>query len=92
MLALLAMKRPILIWASVRYLVLDEADRLLDKEFLEQTQEIVASCTHTRLQKAVFSATLPAGVEKIAMDMLQDPIRLVVGLKSVTRVPFSFIS
>ncbi|KAH6916780.1 P-loop containing nucleoside triphosphate hydrolase protein [Coprinopsis sp. MPI-PUGE-AT-0042] len=66
---------------NVRYLVLDEADRLLDKEFLEQTQEIVASCTHTRLQKAVFSATLPAGVEKIAMDMLQDPIRLVVGLK-----------
>ncbi|TFK30709.1 P-loop containing nucleoside triphosphate hydrolase protein [Coprinopsis marcescibilis] len=66
---------------NVRYLVLDEADRLLDTEFLDQTQEIVASCSHTRLQKAIFSATLPAGVEKVSMDMLQDPIRLVVGLK-----------
>lgn len=83
MVVLLAFGISILTRLSVRYLVLDEADRLLDKEFLEQTQEIVASCTHTRLQKAVFSATLPAGVEKIAMDMLQDPIRLVVGLKSV---------
>ena len=34
----------------------------------------------------MFSATLPAGVEKIAMSMLQDPIRLVVGLKCV-RIP-----
>lgn len=66
---------------SVRHLVLDEADRLLDTEFLSQAQEIIASCTHTSVQKAVFSATLPAGVEKIAMEMLHDPIRIVVGLK-----------
>ncbi|KAF5336926.1 hypothetical protein D9611_003439 [Ephemerocybe angulata] len=66
---------------NVRHLVLDEADRLLDSEFLEQIQEITAACTHPNLQKAMFSATLPAGVEKTAMGMLQDPIRLVVGLK-----------
>ncbi|KAJ2933602.1 hypothetical protein H1R20_g3509, partial [Candolleomyces eurysporus] len=66
---------------NVRQLVLDEADRLLDTEFLEQIQEINAACTHPNLQRAMFSATLPAGVEKIAMSMLQDPIRLVVGLK-----------
>jgi ATP-dependent RNA helicase DDX52/ROK1 len=66
---------------SVRHLILDEADRLLDREFLPQVEEIVASCTHESIQKAVFSATLPAGVEKIAMSMLRDPIRVVVGLK-----------
>ncbi|KAF9454979.1 P-loop containing nucleoside triphosphate hydrolase protein [Macrolepiota fuliginosa MF-IS2] len=66
---------------NVRHLVLDEADRLLDAEFLSQVQEIVAACTHPNIQKAVFSATLPAGAEKIAMEMLRDPIRVVVGLK-----------
>ena len=67
--------------SSVRHLILDEADRLLDVEFLPQIQEIVAGCTHVNLQKALFSATLPAGAEKIAMTMLRDPIRVVVGLK-----------
>ena len=67
--------------SSVRHLILDEADRLLDAEFLPQTQEIMAACSHPNTQKAVFSATLPAAVEKIAMEMMRDPVRIVVGLK-----------
>ncbi|KAH9005892.1 P-loop containing nucleoside triphosphate hydrolase protein [Lactarius hatsudake] len=66
---------------NVRHLILDEADRMLDQEFITQVQEILAACTHERLQTAVFSATLPAGAERIALDMLRDPIRVVVGLK-----------
>ena len=69
---------------NVRHLILDEADRLLDKEFLDQTQEIVALCTHPQCQKMVFSATLPANAETIALGMLNDPIRVVVGLKRAT--------
>ncbi|KAJ3724251.1 P-loop containing nucleoside triphosphate hydrolase protein [Lentinula guzmanii] len=67
--------------SNVRHLIFDEADRMLDNEFLPQIEEIVAACTHPDIQKAVFSATLPANAEKIAMDMLRDPIRVVVGLK-----------
>ena len=66
---------------SVRHLILDEADRMLDPEFLEQVQEVIAACTHSDVQKAVFSATLPANAEKIAMGMLHNPVRIVVGLK-----------
>lgn len=58
---------------------------MLDAEFLEQIQEVVAACTRENVQKTVFSATLPANAEKIAMDMLRDPIRVVVGLKYVLR-------
>ena len=56
---------------------------MLDQEFLAQMREILAACTHENLQKAVFSATLPAGAERVALDMLRDPIRVVVGLKCV---------
>ncbi|KAI6159532.1 P-loop containing nucleoside triphosphate hydrolase protein [Pisolithus thermaeus] len=66
---------------NVRHLILDEADRLLDNEFIAQVQEVVAACTYPEVHKAVFSATLPAGVEKLAMGMLRNPIRIVVGLK-----------
>jgi ATP-dependent RNA helicase DDX52/ROK1 len=75
---------------SVRHLILDEADRMLDSEFLPQVQEITAACTHENVQKAVFSATLPANAEKIAMKMLRDPIRVVVGLKCVLHLRLSF--
>ena len=68
---------------SVRHLILDEADRLLDNEFKEQTSELIAACTHKNLQKAIFSATIPSGIEKVVMDLLKDPIRVVVGLKYV---------
>ncbi|KAJ7630471.1 P-loop containing nucleoside triphosphate hydrolase protein [Roridomyces roridus] len=66
---------------NVRHLILDEADRMLDAEFFPQVEEILAACTHPKIQKAVFSATLPANAEKMAMQMLKDPIRVVIGLK-----------
>ncbi|KAG8717061.1 RNA-dependent ATPase rok1 [Ceratobasidium sp. 395] len=66
---------------NVRCLVLDEADRLLEGEFLEQTEEIVQSCSHSEVQRAVFSATLPAGAEATANKYLDSPVRIVVGLK-----------
>lgn len=68
-------------WFSVQFLVLDEADRLLDTEFAAQVDEIVALCSSPSCQKAVFSATLPARAEKTVMGILNNPIRVVVGLK-----------
>jgi ATP-dependent RNA helicase DDX52/ROK1 len=54
---------------------------MLDSEFLDQIEEIIAACTYSDIQKSVFSATLPANAEKVAFGVLRDPIRVVVGLK-----------
>ncbi|KAF9953934.1 RNA-dependent ATPase rok1 [Mortierella alpina] len=67
---------------QVRHLVLDEADKLLEQGFLEQTDEIFAACSHASLQKSLFSATLPSGVEALASTFMRSPIRIVIGSKN----------
>ncbi|KAJ1878935.1 RNA-dependent ATPase rok1, partial [Coemansia sp. RSA 486] len=46
--------------SRVQNLVLDEADNLMEKGFLEQVDEILAACTSTNLQISLYSATMPA--------------------------------
>lgn len=67
--------------SSVQHLVLDEADRLLEAGFLDQTDSILAACSHPNLRKALFSATLPAGVEEMAKTFMVDECRVIVGTK-----------
>ncbi|KAF8929395.1 RNA-dependent ATPase rok1 [Dissophora ornata] len=66
----------------VRHLILDEADKLLEQGFLEQTDEIFAACSHPSLQKSLFSATLPSGIEALANTFMRSPIRIVIGSKN----------
>ncbi|GJJ73878.1 ATP-dependent RNA helicase DDX52/ROK1 [Entomortierella parvispora] len=68
--------------SHVRHLILDEADKLLEQGFLEQTDEIFAACSHASLQKSLFSATLPSGVEALASTFMRSPIRIVIGSKN----------
>lgn len=67
--------------SRVEYLVMDEADRLLEQGFLEQTDTILAACSDPNLRKALFSATLPAGVEALAKTFMVDECRVLVGPK-----------
>lgn len=65
-----------------RFLILDEADRLLGSDFLPQVEPIVKACTHPLLQKCCLSATMEAGPEALAKSWLRDEgVRIVVGLK-----------
>lgn len=53
---------------------------LFELGFLEQTDEIIAACTHTQLHKAMFSATVPSGVEELAKSVMgSDMIRVIIG-------------
>ncbi|XP_043723136.1 DEAD-box ATP-dependent RNA helicase 24-like [Telopea speciosissima] len=60
------------------YLVLDEADRMFDLGFEPQIRSIVGQIRPDR-QTLLFSATMPRRVEKLAREILSDPVRVTVG-------------
>ena len=60
------------------YLVLDEADRMLDLGFEPAIREI-AGRTRADRQTAMFSATWPPGINKLAKEFLAEPARVNIG-------------
>ena len=62
---------------SVRTLVLDEADEMLDMGFAEDLEAILAATPSDR-QTALFSATLPPRIVTIAAKHLENPVRIAI--------------
>jgi ATP-dependent RNA helicase RhlE len=62
---------------SVEFLVLDEADRMLDMGFIHDIRKIVAKLPAKR-QTLLFSATMPAAIAQLAAQLLRDPIKVAV--------------
>ena len=70
--------------SNVSQLVLDEADRMLDMGFEEDVRFIIGQTKDKEeRQTAMFSATWPAGIQKIAFEYLVNPIRVYVGFESI---------
>jgi ATP-dependent RNA helicase RhlE len=64
------------------YLVLDEADRMLDMGFIRDVRKIVAALPEQR-QTLLFSATMPAEVAKLAREILFEPERVEIAARTV---------
>jgi ATP-dependent RNA helicase RhlE len=62
---------------EARWVVLDEADRMLDMGFIREVRKLVGAL-HPRRQSALFSATMPPEVAKLAESLLRDPVRVAV--------------
>ena len=70
-------------FSKVRYLVLDEADRMLDMGFKDDMIKILHSDQLPPMgtrQTLLFSATYPADIQKIAQNYLHDYLFLAVGV------------
>ena len=63
---------------EVTYLVLDEADRMLDMGFEPEIRKIVAPIRADR-QTLMFSATWPPSIQKLAMEFLVRPVKVTIG-------------
>ena len=66
------------LFLKVSYLVLDEADRMLDQGFERDIRQIVGE-THKGRQTALFSATWPDSVRELAHSFLTRPIKVTIG-------------
>ena len=69
--------------SRLRTLVLDEADEMLRMGFIDDVEQILKKMPAER-QTALFSATMPAPIRRIAQTYLRDPVEVTIAAKTRT--------
>jgi len=64
--------------SKIEVLILDEADHMFDMGFLPDIRRIV-KCLPVHRQTLLFSATMPEDIQRLASDLLQDPLHIQIG-------------
>ncbi|MVN23269.1 DEAD/DEAH box helicase [Mucilaginibacter arboris] len=72
-------------FSAIQYVVLDEADEMLNMGFQEDINEIL-STTPEEKKTWLFSATMPTEVRRIAKNYMTDPFELTMGTKNTGNV------
>ncbi|MBA2522253.1 MAG: DEAD/DEAH box helicase, partial [Solirubrobacterales bacterium] len=75
--------RGALILTGTRYVVLDEADEMLDLGFIEDVEKILRMCPNGR-QTMLFSATMPPPIARLAETYMYDPVTISITPKKLT--------
>jgi ATP-dependent RNA helicase RhlE len=69
--------------SRIQFLVLDEADRMLDLGFIDDIKK-VAEYLPAKRQTLLFSATYPQSIKQLADELLDHPRRIEVARKNIT--------
>lgn len=69
--------------SHVSFLVLDEADEMLNMGFIEDVEAIIEKTPKTR-QTSLFSATLPKVIRKLADKHLRNPVEIITHRTKIT--------
>ena len=77
------LERKVLDLSGIKTLVLDEADEMLNMGFVEEVEKILAT-TPAERQTALFSATMPARIRKLADRFMRDPQTVAVKRSALT--------
>ena len=76
-------ERDTLVLEQIRYLVIDEADEMLNMGFIEQVEAIITKLPRNRVTM-LFSATLPAAIKNLSLKYMKTPIDIEIKATGLT--------
>ncbi|WLV24637.1 DEAD/DEAH box helicase [Aciduricibacillus chroicocephali] len=68
---------------QIKYLIIDEADEMLNKGFIDEVEAIIKKLPSNRVSM-VFSATLPKDVENLCHEYMKEPVHIEIESTGVT--------
>lgn len=68
---------------EIKYLVIDEADEMLNMGFIDQVESIISKMPEHRVTM-LFSATIPPEIESLCQKYIKDPIKIEVNPENLT--------